>query len=160
MLKCAAQVALVLALCPVFWFAQTGHVAPVSLQAETAAGTSDGAQANEASAVNLLTIVLRLNDSQQRELRAAFDAALRTAAPISAKLQAHKSSLFEAVKSGKTEEQIKTLATEQGALTSEMLVLQAQTFTKLWSILNADQKSQVDDFVYGNIRLVLPTSPQ
>jgi hypothetical protein len=160
MLKRAAQLAGVLALCSVFSFAQTGHVVSIGPQADTAAGTSDGAQANEASALELLTLVLHLSDLQQRELRAAFDAALKTAAPISEKMQAHKSSLFEAVRSGKTEEQIKTLAAEQGALTSEILLLQAQTFAKLWSILNADQKSQVDDFVYGNIRLVLPASPQ
>ncbi|HZP32135.1 MAG TPA: hypothetical protein VFB23_02140 [Candidatus Acidoferrales bacterium] len=159
MLKRAAQLANILALCSVISFAQTGHAVSLSQRAETDAGSSTGAQENAASAVSLLTIVLRLNDSQQRDLRAAFDEALTTAAPISAKIQAHKSSLFEAVRSGKTE-QIKELAAEQGKLTSEMLLLQAQTFAKLWGLLNADQKSQVDDFVYGNIRLVLPASPQ
>jgi hypothetical protein len=41
-----------------------------------------------------------------------------------------------------------------------MLFLQAQTFAKLWALLDSQQKGLADDFVYSNIRLFLPASPQ
>lgn len=160
MLKRAAQFAIVLALCPALSSAQGSH--------DVTAGGRGGSnttkvipmQANEASALQLLTFVLHLSDSQQEQLREAFDAALQTATPIAAKMQQGRSSLFEAVRSGKSEDQIRGLAQQEGTLVSQVLLLQAQTFAKLWASLDTDQKSRVDDFVYGNIRLVLPTSPQ
>jgi hypothetical protein len=160
MLKRAAQFAIVLALCPAFSFAQGSHNAMTRGQGGSDTIDASPAQANEASALQLLTFVLHLSNSQQAQLRAAFDAALKTAAPITTKLQKDKSSLFEAVRSGKSEDEIKGLAQQEGTLVSQMLLLQAQTFAKLWTTLDSDQKSRVDDFVYGNIRLVLPACPQ
>jgi hypothetical protein len=117
-------------------------------------------QANEQSALELLTLVLKLNDSQQEQLHAAFDAALKEATPIADGMEHAKNALFAAARSGKSEEEIRRLADEQGQLTSRMLFLQAQTFAKLWALLDSRQKGLADDFVYSNIRLFLPSSPQ
>lgn len=122
-------------------------------------GASFG-QANEQSALELITLVLKLNDSQQEQVHAAFDAAVKVAAPILDQMEHNKDALFAAVRSGKSEEEIKRLADEQGQLTSRMLLLQAQTFAKLWALLDSRQKGLADDFVDSNIRLFLPADPQ
>ncbi len=126
------------------------------------AGTSGSSlgQANEQSALELITLVLKLNDSQQEQLHAAFDAALKEATPIAGEMEHAKNALFAAARSGKGEEEIRHLADEQGQLTSRMLFLQAQTFAKLWALLDNQQKGLADDFVYSNIRLFLPADPQ
>ncbi len=158
-------VAALLALCPAVARAQdkSGAAPSAALSAPTpgadATGSSLG-QANEQSALELLTLVLKLSDSQQEQLRAAFDAALKEAAPISGEMEHAKDALFAAARSGKNEDEIRHLADEQGQLTSRMLFLQAQTFAKLWALLDSGQKGMADDFVYSNIRLFLPASPQ
>lgn len=122
-------------------------------------GSSFG-QANEQSAQELITLVLKLNDSQQEQVHAAFDAAVHDSAPILDQMAHGKNAIFEAVRSGKSEEEIRRLADQQGQLTSRMLLLQAQTFAKLWALLDSRQKGLTDDFVYSNIRLFLPSAPQ
>jgi Spy/CpxP family protein refolding chaperone len=158
MMKCVAQLSIPLALCSMLSFAQER---PHATSASQGAGADSGSvQGNEGSALQLIAFVLRLNDSQQQQLRPIFDDAAKAAVPIAAQIQEGKTALFAAAKAGKSEEQIKRLAEQQGALTSQMLLLQAHTFAKLWAILNEGQKSEVDDFVYGNIRLFLPACPQ
>ena len=58
-------------------------------------------QANEQSALELLTLVLKLNNSQQEQLHAAFNAALKEATPISDEMEHAKNQLFAAARSGK-----------------------------------------------------------
>jgi Spy/CpxP family protein refolding chaperone len=84
-------------------------------------------QMDERTALNLFSALLNLNDAQQQQLHTAFDAAVKTAAPIATQMESNKDALFEAVKSGKSDDQIKTLAEQQGSLTSQMLTLQART---------------------------------
>jgi Spy/CpxP family protein refolding chaperone len=158
MMKRAAQFAVILALWPALSFAQGPRGGIQGGRAEDV--SSRPALVNEESALHLISIVLRLSDSQQQQLREAFDAAVRTATPIAAQMEDLKGALFAAVRSGKSEDDIKNLAKQQGALTSQMLILQAQTFAKLWAILNSEQRSEVDHFVYDNIRLFLPAFPQ
>ena len=153
MIRCAAQFAILLVLIPTLSLAQSAQDERPSISS-----SSDGG--NEGSALMLLSTVLKLTDSQQEQLRGDFDAAVKTAIPIMTQMQDDRLAVFGAVRSGKTEDEIKKLAEQEGNLTSRMLMLQAQTFAKLWSILNVEQKSEVDDFVYGNIRLVLPAFPQ
>lgn len=158
-------VAALLALCPELVRAQgeSGAAQSAAISAPTpAADTSSSSlgDANEQSALELLTLVLKLNDSQQEQLHAAFDAALKEATPIADQMEHAKDALFAAARSGKSEEEMRRLADEQGQLTSRMLFLQAQTFAKLWALLDNRQKGLADDFVYSNIRLFLPASPQ
>jgi LTXXQ motif family protein len=117
-------------------------------------------QMDERTALNLFSALLNLNDAQQQQLQTAFDAAVKTAAPIATRMESNKDALFEAVKSGKTDDQIKALATQQGSLTSQMLALQAQTFSKMWALLTSDQKSQVDASMYDDIGEFLANAKQ
>jgi Spy/CpxP family protein refolding chaperone len=154
-----------LALCPAVVRAQGKSGAAQSAVMSTPTPSADTTssslgQANEQSALELVTLVLKLNDSQQEQLHAAFDAALKEATPIADEMEHARNALFAAARSGKSEEEIRRLADEQGQLTSRMLFLQAQTFAKLWGLLDSRQKGLADDFVYSNIRLFLPASPQ
>jgi hypothetical protein len=158
-------VATLLALCPALVGAQDKSNAPQSAAISTPTPGADAAssslgQANEQSALELVTLVLKLNDSQQEQLHAAFNAALKEATPISDEMEHAKNTVFAAARSGKSDEEIRRLADEQGQLTSRMLFLQAQTFAKLWALLDSRQKGLADDFVYSNIRLFLPSGPQ
>src|SRR3984885_5667582 len=114
-------------------------------------GRGGPVQMDEGTSLLLLSALLSLSDSQRQQLTTVFDAATLTAAPIATQLEAGKGALFEAVKSGKSDDQIKNLAEQEGSLTSRMLALQAQTFSKLWTILTSDQKSKVDASMYGYI---------
>jgi hypothetical protein len=156
MMKRMATLAIVLALCPAFSFAQ-GRRGGGGVRG---GGAVRGAapQMTEESAVVLISALLQLNDSQQQQFRTAFDAAVKTAVPIAAQLEGGKAALFAAAKSGKTDDEIKHLADQQSALTSQILMLQAQTFMKLWAILSEQQKTEVDDFIYNNIGQVLSTA--
>jgi hypothetical protein len=156
-------VAITLALCPALACAQSksdaGQAMSKAVPGATTSSNSLG-PANEQSALELITLVLKLNDSQQEQLHAAFNAALKEATPVAGEMAHRKNALFAAARSEKSDEEIKRLAEEQGKLTSRMLVLQAQTFAKLWALLDNQQKGLADDFVYSNIRLFLPADPQ
>jgi hypothetical protein len=157
--------ATLLALCPALVRAQGKPDPPQSAAMSTPTPGADTTssslgQANEQSALELVTLVLKLNDSQQEQLHSAFNAALKEATPIADEMEHAKNALFAAARSGKSEEEIRRLADEQGQLTSRMLFLQAQTFAKLWALLDSQQKGLADDFVYSNIRLFLPSGPQ
>jgi Spy/CpxP family protein refolding chaperone len=99
----------------------------------------------------LLTALLDLNDSQRQQVGAVFDVAAAAAAPIAAQATAGKDDLFQAAKSGSGDDRITSLAEQQASRTSQLLVLQAQTFSKVWSLLTDEQKSKFDDSMYADI---------
>ena len=117
-------------------------------------------QMDERTALNLFSALLNLSDAQQQQLHTAFDAAVKTGAPIATQMESNKEALFEAVKAGKSDDQIKRMAEQQGSLTSQMLALQAQTFSKMWTLLTSDQRSQVDASMYGDIGEFLANAKQ
>jgi Spy/CpxP family protein refolding chaperone len=139
---------------------------PAAASAQRRGGTRRGArggahgaiQMDEQTTIILISALLDLSDSQQQQLRAIFDAALPTAAPIVTQLDGAHDALFQAVKAGKGDDQIKGLAAQEGAVTSQLLTLQAQTFSKLWAILAKDQKTQADASIYEDIAELLSTA--
>jgi Spy/CpxP family protein refolding chaperone len=114
-------------------------------------GTGAPVQMDERTVLDLFSAILNLSDSQQQQLHAAFDAAVKTAAPISTQMENNNEAIFEAVKAGKSDDQVKTLAQQQASLSSQMLTLQAQTFSKTWAVLSSDQKARFDDLMYDDI---------
>jgi Spy/CpxP family protein refolding chaperone len=123
-------------------------------------GRSGAIQMDERTTVLLLTALLSLTDQQRQQLSTILEAAAITAAPINAQLEAGKDTLFAAVLAGMSDEQIKTLAEQQGSLNSRMLALQARTFSKICALLNADQKSRIDPSIYENIGQFLSNARQ
>jgi Spy/CpxP family protein refolding chaperone len=108
-------------------------------------------QMDEQSTIIIMTAILELTDAQQQQLRANFDDAVKTATPIVAQMQATKTALFEAAKSANNEDQIQKLGAQVGTQSSQLAILQAHTFAKLWAMLTDQQKSQVDSTMYEEI---------
>lgn len=106
---------------------------------------------DEQTTLQVLSSFLNLNDAQQQQLHTAFDATIKIAAPIATQLASNKEAVYEAVKAGISDDRIKTLIGQEASLESQMLTLQAQTFAKMWTILNSDQKAQVDPSMYNDI---------
>jgi Spy/CpxP family protein refolding chaperone len=124
-------------------------------------GARGGAvQMDDRTVLLILSALLNLSDSQQQQLGAAFDAAVKTAAPLATQIETGKEALFEAVKSGKSDDQINSLAEQQGSLASRMLALQAQTFSKMWTLLTSDQRTEVDALMYDDIGEFLSNAKQ
>jgi Spy/CpxP family protein refolding chaperone len=113
---------------------------------------------DEQGTLLLLTALLDLNDSQRQQVRAVFDASAATAAPIAAQTTAAKDDLFQAAKAGSGDDQITTLAEQQGSRTSQLLILQAQTFSKVWGLLTDEQKAKFDDSMYTAIGVFLSSA--
>jgi Spy/CpxP family protein refolding chaperone len=123
------------------------------------AGRGGPVQMDEREALDLVALLLNLTDPQKQQLQTIFDAAEKIALPAATQLQASSDSLFEAVKAGKTDDEIRSIAAQQGSLRTQILTLQAQTFSKLWGILNADQKAEANSFVYDAIGDFLSYAP-
>ena len=145
----------IVALCPTLAFAQgrRGGTGGAGRGGAMAGGRGRGApvQMDERETLDLLTLLLNLTDQQKQQLQTIFDAAANMAAPAATQLQVSKDSLFDAVKAGKSDDEIRSIAARQGSLSTQILTLQAQTFSKLWGILSADQRAQIDSFIYDVI---------
>jgi Spy/CpxP family protein refolding chaperone len=103
------------------------------------------------TALLVFTALLNLTDAQQQQIGGAFDAAVKDAAPLNAQIENGKQAIFDAVKSGKSPDEIKTLTDREGALGSELSALQVQTFAKMCAFLTSDQKAQVDPSMFMEI---------
>jgi Spy/CpxP family protein refolding chaperone len=106
---------------------------------------------DERSVILLFTALLDLTDSQRAQMTTIFDAAVAAAAPAATQLDENKDALYQAAKSGKTDDQIKSMAEQEASLTSKLLTLQVQTFSKMLKLLNPDQQSKVDASMYAHI---------
>jgi hypothetical protein len=106
---------------------------------------------DEHTALLIFSAVLNLTDAQQQQLGNTFDAAVKTAAPLNTQIENGKNALFEAVRAGKTAGQLKALSDQEGALTSQLIALQTQTFAAMYAMLISDQKLMVDDSMFTDI---------
>jgi hypothetical protein len=148
MLKRLAVLILIAAVCSAMALGRNERLQASSSQG---GGNFDVPQMDEQSAIIIMTAILELNRGQQQQLRTNFDDALKTAAPIATQIAAAKDALFQAAKSGTSEDQIQKLAAQEGALESQMAVLQAHTFAKVWGMLTDQQKTQVDSTMFEQI---------
>jgi Spy/CpxP family protein refolding chaperone len=146
MMKRLAIACVVVTLVPAAAFAQRrgGGV-------RTRSGRSAGVFWDAHSTLLLFVALFDLTTAQEQRLSAVFDAAAETASPLSTAVNAGTNALFNAVKSGQSDDQLQSLAERQGALTTQLQALQARTFAKLWALLTADQKAKVDDSIYAHI---------
>lgn len=147
MLRKVALLLAIAVLCPTLSFAQGRR----GTAGGRARGTGAPVQMDERTVLDLFSAILNLSDSQQQQLHTAFDVAVKTAAPISTQLENNNAAIFEAMKAGKSDDQIKALVEQQASLSSQMLTLQAQTFSKTWAVLSSDQKARFDDLLYDDI---------
>ena len=113
----------------------------------TRARRSVGVVWNEGSTILLFQALLNLTDAQIETLTEVFDTAAETASPVATAANAGKNALFEAAKSGKSDDEIEAIAKQQGALTTQLQALQARTFVKMWALLTDEQKAKVNDSI-------------
>ncbi len=147
-MKRFAAVFAILALLPAAGSAQRGRGMGGGMRG---GGGRIGEGMDEHTALLVFTALLNLTDTQQQQLGTAFDAAVKSAAPLNTQIESGKTALFEAIKSGKTQEQIKALTDQQTSLMSQLLSLETQTFSKMCALLTSDQKAQVDDTMFTDI---------
>jgi hypothetical protein len=119
---------------------------------------------DEPTVVLFFTALLDLSDGQHDQLKAILDDAIKTATPIGAQLAAGSGALFEAARAGKSDEEMQTIAAQQGSLRTQMLALQAHAFSKFLKILKSEQKAKVTDEMFEEFGGVLagagrPASP-
>src|SRR5580700_9646773 len=115
MLRKVALLLGVAVLCPTLSFAQGRR----GTAGGRARGTGAPVQMDERTVLDLFSAILNLSDSQQQQLHAAFDAAVKTAAPISTQMENNNVAIFEAVKAGKSDDQVETLVEQQASLSSQ-----------------------------------------
>jgi len=113
----------------------------------------------EQDTVRYFAVILELDDSQQQKLRTIFDEAIQNAQPLQEPLQKAMQSLIDAAMTGKSDSEIGKLADQQASLSSEMLVLQARTLSKVSKMLTADQRAELNAGLFDMIGALLSTAP-
>ena len=151
-IKTIGRLVLVVALCAGSSLAQRG------VRRGGMAGRVGASSVTKEDVVELFVALLDLGDSQKQQLSTILDGAVQTAGSIQAQLDKGEQSLFETAKSGKSDSEIDKLADQQGSLISQMLSLQARSFAKICGMLNSDQQTKVDSFLYERIESLL-TNP-
>lgn len=119
--------------------------------ARTRGGRAAAVVWNGRSTLLLFRALLELTDEQSQQLTAVFNVAAEAAVPIASALDAEENALFEAVKAGRSDDELERLAERRGALTIQLQALQARTFARMWALLNADQRAKVDESTYAHI---------
>ncbi|HEX4347176.1 MAG TPA: Spy/CpxP family protein refolding chaperone [Vicinamibacterales bacterium] len=109
----------------------------------------------------LFTALLDLTDTQQAQVRTVFSAGVDAAGSIGQQGAPGPQALYEAVKAGASDDEIRGLASQAGTRAMAVTVLQAQTFAKVWALLTDAQKAKMDFTMYDDIGqfLTRPSSP-
>lgn len=111
--------------------------------------------ATEGSTIDLFRVMVGLRDAQTQQLRGILDAAMREALPVWKQLDAGKDALFNAAKSGTSDEEIGKIAAHQAELTAQMTGLESRTFARIYRMLTSEQKAQADNFLYERLAELL-----
>jgi len=106
---------------------------------------------DEHTTLLVFAALLNLNDTQQQQLGIIFDSAVKIAAPLNTQIDDGKQAIFEAIQSGKSEDQVKAVEDNENSASAQLLALQAQTFGKMCALLTPAQKAEVDDTMFTDI---------
>jgi Spy/CpxP family protein refolding chaperone len=87
---------------------------------------------------------LNLTDAQKAQAQTFYQQARQEAAPIRAQLKQNRQALFDAVKAGKSDADIRALAATTGNLTGQLVAIRTSTFAKVYSILTPEQRAKAD----------------
>jgi Spy/CpxP family protein refolding chaperone len=146
-MKLSAAVLTIISLFPLVLFGQRGR-GMGGMRGERGARVP---VMDEHTTLLVLTALLNLNDTQQQQLGSVFESAVKIAAPLNTQIENGKQALFEAIKSGKSGDQVKAVQDQENSASTQLLVLQAQTFAKMCALLTTAQKAEVDDTMFTDI---------
>ena len=91
-----------------------------------------------------LATSLGLTDAQKEQAKAIFDAARQSAEPFVAQLKQGHEATREAIKSGKSDQELQQLAERQGALMGQVAAVHTKAFAKFYALLTPEQKEKAD----------------
>ncbi len=146
-MKRAAAILAVISVFPLALFAQRGR-GMGGMRGERGARMP---VMDEHTTLLVFAALLSLNDTQQQQLGTIFDNAVKIAAPLNTQIDDGKQAVFEAIKSGKSEDQVKTVEDKENSASAQLLALQAQTFEKMCALLTPPQKAEVDGTMFTDI---------
>jgi Spy/CpxP family protein refolding chaperone len=87
---------------------------------------------------------LNLTDAQKAQAKTIFQQARETAKPIREQLKQNRQALAAVVKAGGNEAELQKLATVQGKLRSQMVVIRSEAAAKFYASLTPEQKAKAD----------------
>ena len=89
---------------------------------------------------------LSLTNAQKEQAKAAFQQARQQAQPIRTQLQQNRQALADAVKAGKSDTEIQSLANTTGTLMGQLVAIRTGAFAKVYATLTPDQKAKADQW--------------
>ena len=93
----------------------------------------------------LMAGYLDLNESQKAEAEAIFKAAHESAEPLVTQLKQGHEVLVDAIKAGKSEQELGQLTDQQGALVGKVGGIYATGFAKFYATLTPEQKGKAEE---------------
>jgi hypothetical protein len=94
-----------------------------------------------------LAIRLGLDRDQKKAVRTLFDRASKEAEPVRQQMQQNRKELYEAVKGGKSEEEISALVQKQAPLYAQMAALEMRAFARMFKELDPNQHKKAEEMM-------------
>ena len=94
--------------------------------------------------VGRIVRALNLTESQKQQAKVIFRQARQTAQPVHQQLRQNRQMLLDAVKTSKTDAEIRQLSTEQGSLVGQIVAVRTEAWGKFYSLLTPEQRAQAD----------------
>jgi Spy/CpxP family protein refolding chaperone len=106
-----------------------------------------------------LASMLSLNTAQQANAKAIFDEADATSKPLNEQFEQATDAMLSAQKSGASDSEIDQLARDMGSISGELLAIDAKAQSKVYKLLNANQKQKLEHFPHPFFAASAPLFP-
>lgn len=133
--KYAAATVATVALTAAFAFAQNPH---------HAARAGAGRQAMLERGFARMAQHLGLTDTQKEQAKAVFEQARQQAEPLRVQMKQNREAIAQAVKAGKPDAELQSLAATSGTLMGQLTAIHLQAMSKVYATLTPDQKQKAD----------------
>jgi Spy/CpxP family protein refolding chaperone len=94
--------------------------------------------------LDFLASKLNLTDAQKQSAQNIFAQSREAAKPIAEQLKQTREALTAAVKAGKSDAELNSLAAQQGALVGQLSAVRAKAFSKLYAQLTPEQRDKAE----------------
>ncbi len=94
------------------------------------------------SRMDIISGLLKLNKDQKKNLKTAFDAAQKQATPIHEQIVKSRLAIGDAIQSGKSQDELKSLLGNEAALESRLARIELDAFVTVYKSLEQDQRAQ------------------
>jgi Spy/CpxP family protein refolding chaperone len=94
--------------------------------------------------IGFLTGYLNLTDAQKTQAETIFEAAKTASEPLRGRMASARESLQDAVKTGKSDAEIDTIAASIGVLSGQLTAIQSKAMVRFRAILTPEQIQKLD----------------